>query len=144
MTVLLSLAEEYPVNSMMEIEIEGASTMKGLIYCTDEISNTVVLQKSLLHTTLTSEIHILNAASIKSKKIIQHHKESILELPSNVNQKQLEEKEKKAIKLAQEALKHVNQKVRAHQMHNINILLLLQKEVLVLWTFDATVIIQSL
>ena len=48
MTVLLSLAEEYPVNSMMEIEIEGASTMKGLIYCTDEISNTVVLQKSLI------------------------------------------------------------------------------------------------
>ena len=119
----MSLAEEYPVNSMMEMEIEiegAASTVKGLIYCTDDISNTVVLQKSLVHTTLTSEITILNAKSIKSKKIIQHHNEAVLELPSNINQKQLEEKEKKANKLAKEALQYVNEKVRTHQTQYIH------------------------
>jgi valyl-tRNA synthetase len=113
----MSLAVEYPVNSMLELEIEGASSaspsirITGLVYCTDDVSNTVVLQKSLAHTTLASEIHVLNAASIKSKKVIADHTEIVLELPKNVNQKQLEDKEKKAIKQAEEALKHINQKV---------------------------------
>jgi RNA polymerase-interacting CarD/CdnL/TRCF family regulator len=109
---------------MLELEIEtstGAASsasssrnsirITGLVYCTDDVSNTVVLQKSLVHTTLASEIHVLNAATIKSKKVITDHKEIVLELPKNVNQKQLEEKEKKAIKQAEEALKHINQKV---------------------------------
>jgi len=112
----MPLAVEYPVNSMLELEIEGseshdsASIITGFVYCTDEVSNTVVLQKSLVHTTLASEIHILNAASIKSKKVIKDHKEVPLELPTNVSQKQLEDKEKRAIKLAEEAMKHINQK----------------------------------
>jgi len=119
----VSLSDSYPANSILELTlIPNGEVVKGLVYCTDEISNSIVLKKSLNYTTLTSDIRIINASCIKTKKIIAAQAptdavagESSLEVAMplpNVTKKSIEEREKRAIMLAQEALKHINQKVR--------------------------------
>merc|ERR1719253_362658 len=42
----------------------GGETIRGLVYCTDEISN------SLVHTTLSSEITVVNAASVAERRAV--------------------------------------------------------------------------
>jgi hypothetical protein len=117
----VSLSDSYPANSILELTlIPNGEVVKGLVYCTDEISNSIVLKKSLNYTTLTSDIRIINASCIKTKKIIAAQAptdavagESSLEVAMplpNVTKKSIEEREKRAIMLAQEALKHINQK----------------------------------
>ena len=73
------LSAIYPVNSVMELTLSNSTTnnnsndstvLCGLIYCTDDISNTIVLKKSLVHTTLSSEITLVNASSVVTRKII--------------------------------------------------------------------------
>jgi hypothetical protein len=117
----VSLSDSYPANSILELTlIPNGEVVKGLVYCTDEISNSIVLKKSLNYTTLTSDIRIINASCIKTKKIIAAQAptvagESSLEVAMplpNVTKKSIEEREKRAIMLAEEALKHINQKVR--------------------------------
>lgn len=113
---------QYPVNSVLELTLApNSETVRGLVYCTDDVSNSVVLKKSLTHTTLASEIRIINAASIASKKVIHAEapataeegeaaEELALPLP-NVSKKALEEREKRAIRLAEESFTHINEKV---------------------------------
>lgn len=65
------LSVAYPVNAYVELSIASPaadgtrqiSTLKGMIYTTDSISNTVVLLRSLPNTTL-HDIHMINASSI--------------------------------------------------------------------------------
>ena len=117
-------------------------TIKGLIYCTDEISQSIVIQRSLIHTTLSSEIIIIHAPSVKESKSIplppptttdsstdgenirsgedtinkygvanlEELKKNIT-MPMNVSRRALEERERRALRLAEESLSHVNQKV---------------------------------
>jgi len=125
-----SLQEKYPVNSILELTLSpNNEIVRGLVYCTDKISNTVVLKKSLKHTTLSSEIRLINAASIIDKKVIvavapkehesstsditdenslEEAEELMLPLP-NVSRKAVDERERRAIKLAMENMAHVNQ-----------------------------------
>jgi len=106
-------------------------TIQGLVYCTDEISNSIVLKKSLNYTTLASEIRVINAACVKSKKVIAAEapksrttggdengevQEIAMPLP-NVTKKSIDEREKRAIMLAEESFKHINQKVRNDQCY---------------------------
>lgn len=121
----VSLSDSYPANSILELTlIPNGEVVKGLVYCTDEISNSIVLKKSLNYTTLASEIRVINASCIKTKKIIAAQApmkkedssvgetlEVAIPLP-NVTKKSMDEREKRAIMLAQESLKHINQKVR--------------------------------
>lgn len=126
-----SLQEEHPVNSIVELTLSpNNEVVRGLVYCTDNISNTIVLKKSLKYTTLSSEIRIINAASVIKKKVIlavapkefdsstsdnieknstEEAEELMLPLP-NVSRKALDERERRAIKLAMENMAHVNQK----------------------------------
>ena len=119
---------QYPVNSVLELTLApNSEVVRGLVYCTDDVSNSVVLKKSLTHTTLASEIRIINAASITSKKVIHAVapsaaeegetavEELALPLP-NVNKKALEDREKRAIRLAEESFRHINEKVRLHDV----------------------------
>lgn len=114
----------YPVNSILELTLSpNSEVVRGLVYCTDDISNSVVLKSSLTHTTLASEVRIINADSVTSKKVIHAvapsnaeegggaTEELALPLP-NVSKKALEEREKRAIRLAEESFLHINQKVR--------------------------------
>jgi len=119
----VSLSDSYPANSILELTlIPNGEVVKGLVYCTDEISNSIVLKKSLNYTTLASEIRVINASCIKTKKIIAAQApmkkedssvgetlEVAIPLP-NVTKKSMDEREKRAIMLAQESLKHINQK----------------------------------
>lgn len=116
---------QYPVNSVLELTLApNAQVVRGLVYCTDDVSNSVVLKKSLVHTTLASEIFIVHAGSITKKKVILAQAPTTAQEPggeaaeelalplANVSKKALEEREKKAIRLAQESFRHINEKVR--------------------------------
>mmetsp|Transcript_16647 Transcript_16647/g.16072 ORF Transcript_16647/g.16072 Transcript_16647/m.16072 type:complete len:217 (-) Transcript_16647:375-1025(-) len=129
--VTTSLQEKYPVNSILELTLSSNNeVVRGLVYCTDDISNSIVLKKSLPHTTLTSEIRLVNASSVLDKKVImavapsqkntsvsdvveintnEEAEEMLLPLP-NISKKAVDEKERRAIKLAMESMAHVNQK----------------------------------
>jgi len=124
------LYQAYPVNSIVELTLApNREVVSGLVYCTDEISNTVVLKKSQVHTTLTSEIRIVHVASILEKKIVMDQApasnastgdstETAVELAMplpNVSKKVVEDRERRALKLAEESLRHINQKVRARR-----------------------------
>ena len=127
------LAATYPVNTLMELKLKPfGDTIRGLVYCTDEFSNSIVLKKALTHTTLSSEVTIVNASSVLERKSIEYAKgegggtmteddarklagvddldELKLPLP-NVAKKVLEERERRAIRLAEESFSHINQRV---------------------------------
>lgn len=131
-----SLAATYPVNTLMELKLAPTGQIiRGLIYTTDEISNSIVLKKSLVHTTLSSEITVINASSVVERKSMDvvsgsstsKNKDGIGEesarelagvgsleelkvpLPS-VSRKALEERERRALRLAEESFSHINQK----------------------------------
>jgi hypothetical protein len=95
--------------------------IQGVVYTTDEISRSVVLQKSLVHTTLASEIRIIHESSIQSSKIVSNNdtnasSNGMFQHPlPNINRKALEEREKRALRLAEESFRHINQKVRVVQ-----------------------------
>jgi hypothetical protein len=121
----LSLSESYPVNSILELTLSpGDEVVQGLVYCTDQISNSIVLKKSLNYTTLASDIRVINASCVKSKKVIAAEapkdrsggedgemqvQEIAMPLP-NVTKKSIDEREKRAVMLAKESFKHINQK----------------------------------
>merc|ERR1711862_430622 len=71
----------FPLNTIMELTIlPHREEVRGIIYTTDEISNTIVIKKSLSsqHTTnITSEIRVINASMIIDKKIIQQQQQSV-------------------------------------------------------------------
>lgn len=111
------LSEKFPINSVLELTLKGQDApVKGVVYCTDEVSRTVVLKKALTHTTLASEIVIISADSVTNQKVIEKEAGDADKVPvGTVTKKALEAQEKKAIRLAEEALLHINQKVR-HDM----------------------------
>lgn len=134
----------YPVNTIMELTLAPPhdEVVRGLVYTTDEISNSIVLKRALPHTTITCEIRILNASSVINKKVIQSQDsnsgtiqnssikanessdastpqqhdgtggllDSAPPLPA-VSKKSLDERERRALKLAEESFAHINQKV---------------------------------
>lgn len=106
------LYETYPVNSVLELTLKGVDEkVKGVVYCTDEISQTVVLKKALTHTTLSSEIFVVQANAVTNSQIIEQEASEEEKIPiGNVSKKALEQQEKRAIRLAEEALQHINQK----------------------------------
>lgn len=118
----VALSASYPVNSVLELTLSPTQeVVQGLVYCTDEISNSIVLRKSLNHTTIASEIRVINASCVKKKKVIMAEApksraegvdaqvEIALPLP-NVTKKAIDEREKRATMLAEESIKHINQK----------------------------------
>lgn len=133
------LATTYPVNTLMELKLSSNQTLRGLIYCTDDVSNTIVLKKSLVHTTLTSEVTVVNADCVLEKKMLigtnggndkdggdgddkEEEAQQLRELAGvadldelklplpNVSRKALEERERRALRLAEESFSHVNQR----------------------------------
>lgn len=107
------LYQAYPVNSVVEVTLKNDEKVKGVVYCTDEVSQTLVLKKALTHTTLASEVFLIQAGSVANKKIVEEEVAEGEQVPlGNVTKKALEQQEKRAIRMAEEALQHINQKVR--------------------------------
>lgn len=114
------LSVRYPVNSTWEFTLPNEEIAAGTVYCTDETSQIVVLQKALTHTTLTFEVRMVQVASIKKEKLISsstensNNTDATLSKPLPVVQKKaLEEREKRAVRLAEESFRHINQNVSA-------------------------------
>jgi len=124
----------YPINTIMELTVlPNHEVVRGLIYTTDEISNSIVIKKTLSHSTITSEVRVINANMIMDKKQIAavtattstanaigeasettndldaYAGDLSVPLPA-VNKKSLEERERRAIRLAEESFAHINQK----------------------------------
>lgn len=124
----------YPINTIMELTVlPNHEVVRGLIYTTDEISNSIVIKKTLSHSTITSEVRVINANMIMDKKqiadvtattstanTIGEASETTNDLDAYagdlsaplpaVNKKSLEERERRAIRLAEESFAHINQK----------------------------------
>lgn len=116
-----SLYLKYPVNSTWEMALSTGETVTGTVYCTDEVSNTVFLQKNLTHTTLATELSVVHASHIARSKSLSAaaavnggggDESSASALLPKVQKKALEEREKRAIRIAEESLRHINEKVR--------------------------------
>lgn len=108
---------QYPVNSLWEITLSTGETVSGTVYCTDEVSNTVFLQKNLTHTTLATELRVVHASQIARSKSLPPEQgggdQSSQSAPlPKIQKKALEEREKKAIRMAEESFRHINEKVR--------------------------------
>jgi len=145
----IPLYVSYPINSSMELTLAPhREVVRGIVYTTDEISNSIVLKKPLSHTTISFEVTIINASTVLEKKPYQIRAikgkktdvatavqgsvsdgaaietdrtvegnnvsdnacdDSALPLPV-VSRKGLEERERRAIRLAEESFRHINQK----------------------------------
>jgi len=115
------LAERFPVNSLQELTLQSGEAVSGRVYCTDEMTGSIVLQKALVHTTLASEIRIVAADSVTKSVVLKEDNSetdaaavaaSPLTNPlPKIQKKALEERERRAIRLAEESLRHINEKV---------------------------------
>lgn len=109
-----TLAVRFPVDKTMELTLHNGTIARGTVYCTDETSQTVVLLNSLTHTTLAHEIRVVHTSSVKSEKLIEGSSEVTPALPQplpKVQKKVLEERERKALRLAEEGFRQINQQV---------------------------------
>jgi hypothetical protein len=89
--------------------LQGGEVVKGQVYCTDPVSSIVVLQDPTVN-----DIRMVSVSSIQQSKLIQEATKSQFDpTPTEIphTKKILEEREKRAIKLAQESLRHLNPKV---------------------------------
>lgn len=103
------ILSKYPMTSEWEFTLEDDECIRGKVYCTDAASGVVVL-----YDPTTSDIQIVSAASVRESKQLQEASSNPAEsVASDVShtRKILEERERRAIKLAQESLRHLNPKV---------------------------------
>lgn len=112
------LSQRYPVNSLQEIVLETGEKISGRVFCTDEMTGSMVLQTALVHTTLATELRILSLDCVTSSVEIQESPLSsgvatapLAQPLSKIQAKTLEDRERRAIRLAEENLRHINQKV---------------------------------
>jgi hypothetical protein len=100
---------QYPMSSSWELTLTNDDKVQGEVYCTDPISQIVVLQDQL------SDIRMISVASIREAKLLKEASpDPAAAPPANTvhAKKALEEREKRAIKIAQESFRHINPKVR--------------------------------
>ena len=104
-----SLYEKYPISSQWEFTLKNGQSVKGEVYCADPNSDLVVLQDS------ENGIRMISVSMIEAASRDEDLEDTTIE-PVNVEavhaKKTLEEREKRAIRMAQESLKHLNPKVR--------------------------------
>jgi small nuclear ribonucleoprotein (snRNP)-like protein len=131
------LYEKYPISSQWEFKLKNGESVKGEVYCTDPIAEIVVIQDS------ENDIRMISLSSIEG--------ESRKEDDSTIEQKKidtvhvkkvLEEREKRAIRLAQESLKHLNPKAPPKGQIVFDRLLKACNDVV--WKNDSIVVLDSI
>jgi hypothetical protein len=136
---------QYPVGSTWDFTLSTEEKVIGAtVYCTDEVSETVMIQKALTHTTLATEVRIVQASHIvlatkcgdgdvaeattgsssnnnnRAAGLGGGESSSSADVMSSflsqplpkIQKKALEERERRAVRLAEESFRHINQKVR--------------------------------
>jgi hypothetical protein len=103
----LSLHARYPIKSAWEFHLHNGEIIKGEVYCTDPLAGIVVIHDQL------GEVRMVSVTTVKESNQLQEAPNEPI-ASSNVThvKKILEEREKRAIRLAQESLRHINPKVR--------------------------------
>jgi hypothetical protein len=114
----IALSQRYPVNSLQEIVLVTGEKLSGRVFCTDEMTRSIVLQTALVHTTLATELRILSLDCVTSAVEVQDSSSSasVATIPlaqplPKINSKTLEDRERRAIRLAEDCLRHINQNV---------------------------------
>ena len=87
----------YPITSKWEFVLTSGDKIVGEIYCTDPVSDLVVVQEH-------SDIRMISASHIQESKMLEEASKESPQLASTMahTKKNLEEREKRAVKLAQE------------------------------------------
>ena len=99
------LHSRYPIKSTWELTLHNSETISGEVYCTDPSADLVVLQDQL------GGIRMVSISSItESKQVKEAPNDPISSTNVTHVKKMLEEREKRAIKLAQENLRNINPK----------------------------------
>ena len=116
---------KYPISSQWEFKLNNGETVQGEIYCTDQVADLIILQDST-----NNDIRMISVTSIingETQQITENNNGSDIEEDDAIekasaattnkvdivhSKKVLDEREKRAIRLAQESLKHLNPKVR--------------------------------
>ena len=108
----ISLYSKYTISSAWELTLQDGEVVKGKVYGADPGAGSVVLQDA-------NEIRMVSLASIREAKRTQEATKTPEPTATEIThtKKALEEREKRAIKLAQESIRHLNPKVRKHQTH---------------------------
>jgi hypothetical protein len=105
------LYSKYPISSQWEFTLKNGDTVKGEVYCTDPVADLVVIQDPL------KDIRMISLASInKSRQVSEASAEAQQNVALSTNnlvhaKRSLEERERKATRLAQDRLKNLNLKV---------------------------------
>ena len=104
-----ALYAKYPISSQWEFTLKDGQSFKGEVYCTDTVADLVVLQDS------NNDIRMISISSIDTASRDEANEDLTIEqqkVEAVHAKKVLEEREKRAIRMAQESLKHLNPKVR--------------------------------
>lgn len=100
---------KYPISSQWEFLLKNGQSVKGEVYCTDAVSDLVIIQDS------ENDIRMISVSMIDTASRDEANEDTTIE-PKKVEavhaKKALDEREKRAIRMAQESLKHLNPKVR--------------------------------
>jgi len=102
-----SLYAKYPILSQWEFKLKNGHIVKGEVYCTDPVSDLVVLQDS------EKSIRMVSVSMIDTASRDEANEDTTIEQRTVEvvhAKKALEEREKRAIRMAQESLKHLNPK----------------------------------
>jgi hypothetical protein len=117
---------KYPISSQWEFKLNNGETVKGEIYCTDPVADLVIIQDTTNN--YKNDIRMISVTSISDETQTESKESDIEEDAAQKaaaaaaaatnkvdivhSKKVLDEREKRAIRLAQESLKHLNPKVR--------------------------------
>ncbi|KAL3905144.1 MAG: hypothetical protein SGILL_009796 [Bacillariaceae sp.] len=134
---------KYPISSQWEFTLKNGDAVKGEVYCTDPVADLVVIQDG------HKDIRMISVASISESKQVSEGSEEALEklsLSSSSNvvhaKKALEEREKRAIRLAQDSLKHLNPKASPKGQAVFDLLLKACKDVT--WKGESIIVLDSI
>jgi hypothetical protein len=101
------LYAKYPISSQWEFTLKDGQSVKGEVYCTDPVADLVILQDS------QNDIRMISVSNIDAASRDEASEDTTIEqkkVEAVHAKKAMEEREKRAIRMAQESLKHLNPK----------------------------------
>lgn len=100
-----ALHDRYPMSSKWEFTLKNGEKVSGEVYCTDLVSNVIALQQSM-------DVRMISVGSIEESKLVGEASSDSAKIVGNLThtKKILEEREKRAVRLAEESLRHLNPK----------------------------------
>mmetsp|Transcript_25860 Transcript_25860/g.56697 ORF Transcript_25860/g.56697 Transcript_25860/m.56697 type:complete len:178 (-) Transcript_25860:170-703(-) len=134
------LYAKYPISSQWEFTLKSGESVKGEIYCIDPGSDLVVIQDS------QNDIRMISVSSIDAASMEEVNDPKSTIEDNNFDtvhaKKALEEREKRAIRLAQENFKHLNPQAPPKGQVVFDRLLKACNEVV--WREDSIVVLDSI